>query len=72
MSFYKHCDNANCMYPNKAEGRTRLDAPTLRERLTNNYRCWNCDLVQELDETDRAMALEQLLDRVEALEAKVP
>ena len=69
MGFYKYCDRSECEYDTPDEGRTRLDAPTTREILTNNYRCWKCNELQILDDDDdRSRAMEDLLDRIEALE----
>lgn len=66
VGFYRHCKHG-CVYDDPNEGRVRLDAPTLREKLTDDYRCWKCGERQPLDEDDRRDAMNRLLDIVEGL-----
>lgn len=59
---YIYCDHCD-------EG---LPVPTIRQVLTNNYRCPHCGLnnYDRLSAEETAEAMGELLDRLEALEAK--
>lgn len=71
MGFYKYCDDPECTYDDPNEGRTRLDAPTLRETLLGRYRCHKCNARQELEPYAKEQAMEEWFDKMEALEARV-
>lgn len=58
MGVYAYCQSCNCA----------MDAPMLREVLKRKQPCTHCGKLRDLSETERDAAVDELVDRVEALE----
>lgn len=61
MGYYAYCRKCG-------EG---VGKPTLREMIHDNQHCCHCGNKRDIDEDEKKWALDGVLDRIEAIEAKL-